>query len=155
MISHSPCSRDELNDRMESELASRHESIVYLSSLRACGFEEQVLPTDAAGFCSELGSPHGYKSRALRCRSPFFGEFVMDGGTRLQAALFGITAGVAWVADDVFVTRRNGGLLVEGWVGRRVAAIPVRCDSGDTMRAIWEKLNEVAVDDSTPPVFPV
>lgn len=67
-----------------------------------------------------------------------------------QLALFGIRSGVAWVADDVFVTRRSGDLLVERWFDHRVATIALPADSNGTMRIIWEKLNEVAIDDLPP-----
>lgn len=69
-----------------------------------------------------------------------------DSRSRLNAALFGIRDGSAWVAADVFVTRRNGDLLVEGWVGQRVAAILVRKDASG-MRDLWDKLSAVAIDD--------
>lgn len=66
--------------------------------------------------------------------------------TSHQLALFGIKSSVAWVADDAFVTRQGTDLLVERWGDRRVAAILVRADSSGTMRIIWEKLNEIAID---------
>lgn len=75
--------------------------------------------------------------------------------TRLQASLFGIKDGKAWVAAGAFVTRRDGDLLVEGWVGERVAAILVRKDTSATLGTVWEKLNEVAVDDVRAPALPV
>ncbi|MDR6555745.1 hypothetical protein J2809_000076 [Arthrobacter pascens] len=54
------------------------------------------------------------------------------------------------------MTRRDGDLLVEGWVGRRVAAIIVRRDPSETAaRTVWDKLNEVAVDDVCAPSLPV
>lgn len=79
----------------------------------------------------------------------------MDSRTRLQTALFGIKDGEAWVAAGAFVTRRNGDLLVEGWMGRRVATIIVHRDSSETARLIWDKLTEVAVDDVRAPSLPV
>lgn len=68
----------------------------------------------------------------------------MDRKSRLQAALFGIKAGVVWVAEDAIVTRQNGDILVERWVGARVVTVLVREDSTGINRAIWEKLNEIA-----------
>lgn len=70
--------------------------------------------------------------------------------TSHELALFGIKSSVAWVADDAFVTRQGDDLLVERWVDRRVAAILVRADSRGSMRIIWEKLNEIAMDDLPP-----
>lgn len=75
----------------------------------------------------------------------------MDSRTRLQAALFGVKNGVAWVADDVFVTRSSGDIVVEGWVGRRLASILVARDDVGVMRTIWAKLNEVATDEAGSP----
>jgi hypothetical protein len=62
-------------------------------------------------------------------------------------ALFGIKGGVAWVAEDVFVTRSNGDLLVELWIGPRVVSILVHADGDGFMQAIYAKLNELAIDD--------
>lgn len=77
----------------------------------------------------------------------------MDSKSRIRAALFGIEAsGAVWVADHAIVTRRNGDILVEGWVGNRVASVLVRQHSTGTTRAIWEQLNEVAVDDEPTPL---
>lgn len=75
----------------------------------------------------------------------------MDSRSRLQAALFGIKGGVAWVAEDAFVTRCNGDLLVERWVGRRVTSAFVSKGGGRAMEKIWEKLNEVAMADECHP----
>ena len=72
------------------------------------------------------------------------------GGTqrdRGATALFGVKGGVAWVAQDVFVTRINGGLLVELWIGPRVVSIRVHADSEGYMQAIYAKLDELAIDD--------
>lgn len=74
----------------------------------------------------------------------------MDSRSRLQAALFGVKDGVVWVADDVFVTRWAGDLLVEGWVGRRTVSILVARGGVGTMRTVWAKLNEIAVDAGWP-----
>lgn len=71
----------------------------------------------------------------------------MDSGARLQAALFGERDGVGWVSNDVFVTRKAGVLLVEGWIGRRLVSVRLGGDFSVLMPAIWLKLNEVAVDD--------
>lgn len=65
----------------------------------------------------------------------------------MQSALFGLKDGVGWVSSDVFVTRRAGALLVEGWVGRRLVSVRLGGDFSSIMPAIWSKLNEVAVDD--------
>lgn len=70
----------------------------------------------------------------------------MDSQTRLQFALFGVKDGVAWVADDVFVTRSAGDVLVERWIGSRLVAVLVRRDAAGMMQIIWAKLNEVAID---------
>lgn len=70
----------------------------------------------------------------------------MDSRTRPQAGLFGVKDGVAWVADDVFVTRSAGDVLVERWVGQRPVSILVRRDGVGIMRTIWAKLNDVAID---------
>lgn len=64
-----------------------------------------------------------------------------------QLALFGINSGVAWVAEDAFVTRRGEDLLVERWIGDRVAAIVVSAASSGKMRMVWEALSNIAVDD--------
>lgn len=66
---------------------------------------------------------------------------------RGATALFGIKGGVAWVAEDVFVTRSNGDLLVELWIGPRVVSILVHADSEGYMQAIYAKLAELAIDD--------
>lgn len=68
----------------------------------------------------------------------------VDRDSRLKAALFGIKAGVVWVAEDAILTRQNGDILVERWVGTRVVSVLVREDSTGTTRVIWEKLNELA-----------
>ena len=65
----------------------------------------------------------------------------------MQTALFGLKDGVGWVSNDVFLTRRAGDLLVEGWVGRRLVSVHLGGDFSSNMPAIWSKLNEVAVDD--------
>jgi hypothetical protein len=71
---------------------------------------------------------------------------------RMPPALFGFRDGVAWVADDVFVTRYAGGnLLVERWAGLGVRSAMVRAESQGFMRAMWLKLNALAVD-GTPPL---
>lgn len=65
----------------------------------------------------------------------------------LPAAMFGFSDGVAWVADDVFVTRFTGGiLLVERWDGRSVRSAVLRSDSEGFLRALWVALNAVAVN---------
>lgn len=64
----------------------------------------------------------------------------------LDLALFGIKDGVVWVADDAFVTRSAGHVLVEKWVGSRLVAVRVRQGGSGMMQSIWMKLNEVAVD---------
>lgn len=62
-------------------------------------------------------------------------------------AMFGFRDGTAWVADDVFVTRDlRGDVLVERWDGRGVRSAVVRRNSEGFMRAMWIKLNEIAVD---------
>jgi hypothetical protein len=62
------------------------------------------------------------------------------------AALFGFEDGVAWVADDVFVTRLTGGiLLVERWDGRGVTSAVLRPDSEGFLRELWVALNAVAM----------
>jgi hypothetical protein len=66
---------------------------------------------------------------------------------RGATALFGVKGGVAWVAEDVFVTRISGGLLVELWIGQRVVSIRVHSDSQGYMQAIYAKLDELAIDD--------
>ncbi len=66
---------------------------------------------------------------------------------RGATALFGIKGGVAWVAEDVFVTRSNGDLLVELWIGPRVVSILVHAESEGYMQAIYAKLAELAIDD--------
>lgn len=68
----------------------------------------------------------------------------MDRQSRLQAALFGVKAGVVWVAEDVILTRQNGDILVERWVDGRAVSVLVREHSTGTTRTIWEKLNEIA-----------
>jgi hypothetical protein len=80
---------------------------------------------------------------------PFLQAYVwsMDRKSRLKAALFGIKAGVVWVAEDAIVTRQHGGILVERWVGQRHVSVLVRDDSTGTMRKVWEKLNEIAITD--------
>jgi hypothetical protein len=70
----------------------------------------------------------------------------MDSRKRLQAALFGFKDGVVWVADDVFVTRSAGDVLVERWVGSRLVAVLVPRDAVGMMHTIWAKLNEVAIE---------
>lgn len=68
-------------------------------------------------------------------------------------ALFGIKGDVAWVANDAFVTRSNGDVLVERWIGSRVVSIIVREASDGFMGIIWSKLSEMAMDglpNSTP-----
>lgn len=70
----------------------------------------------------------------------------MDSRKRLDLALFGIKDGVVWVADDAFVTRSAGDVLVEKWVGSRLVAVLVRQEGTGMMQSIWAKLNEVAVD---------
>jgi hypothetical protein len=75
----------------------------------------------------------------------YFGH--MDNEATMPAALCGITDGAAWVADDVFVTRCAGGdIMVERWSARGVRSVVVHEDTGGFMRAIWLKLNTVAVD---------
>ena len=65
----------------------------------------------------------------------------------LPAAMFGFKDGVAWVADDVFVTRCKGGiLLVERWDGRSVRSAVLRPDSEGFLRALWVALNAIAVN---------
>lgn len=65
----------------------------------------------------------------------------------LPAAMFGFKDGVAWVADDVFVTRFKGGiLLVERWDGRSVRSAVLRPDSEGFLRALWVALNAIAVN---------
>lgn len=71
---------------------------------------------------------------------------------RLEAALFGFKAGVVWVADDAIVTRQHGDILVERWVGQRVVSVLVRQHSTGTTRTIWEKLNEIAIEDGPTPL---
>lgn len=70
----------------------------------------------------------------------------MDGQVVHQIALFGVKNGVVWVADDAFVTRSAGDILVERWVESRIVAVLVRPHRTGTMQTIWAKLNEVAVD---------
>lgn len=70
--------------------------------------------------------------------------------TSRQLALFGITSGVAWVAEDAFVTRQGDDLLVERWVDHRLATILIRADSSGTTRMVWETLNEIAIDGLPP-----
>lgn len=74
--------------------------------------------------------------------------------TRAQPpALFGIRDGAAWVAEDVFITRKScGDMLVEHWDVRGVRSAVVRKDSEGFLRAIWLKLAEGAIEgipDST------
>lgn len=60
-------------------------------------------------------------------------------------ALFGMRDGVAWVAEDAFVTREGEDILVEKWVGPRVVSILVRRATGaGWMAAIWSRLTELA-----------
>lgn len=67
-------------------------------------------------------------------------------GTPFSKAMFGFRNGAAWVAEDVFVTRcPNGDVLVERWDGGGVRTATVRKDSDHFLRAMWEKLNEVAI----------
>lgn len=64
------------------------------------------------------------------------------------AAMFGFKNGAAWVAEDVFVTRDvRGDVMVERWDPQGVRFAVVRRDSEGFMRAMWFKLNEIAVDD--------
>lgn len=71
----------------------------------------------------------------------------MGNNAKMPAALFGFSDGAAWVADDVFVTRRAvGEILVERWTQRGVRSLVVHEVSEGFMRAIWLKLNAVAVD---------
>lgn len=79
---------------------------------------------------------------------------MMNSRTRLQAALFGVRDGVAWVADDVFVAHWAEGILVEGWMGQRSVSILVAPDGVGIMRTIWDKLNEVAIDANWPSASP-
>lgn len=72
----------------------------------------------------------------------------MENGSGSEAALCGIKDGVAWVAEDSFVTRRNDELLVERWVGRGVRSITVREASDGIVRALWLKLSEIAMDET-------
>jgi hypothetical protein len=67
--------------------------------------------------------------------------------TSRQLALFGITSGAAWVAEDAFVTRRGDDLVVERWIDHHVATAVIPADSQGTTRVIWETLNNIAVDD--------
>ena len=72
---------------------------------------------------------------------------VMSCRGMLPAAMFGFKDGVAWVADDVFVTRFTGGiLLVERWDGRSVRSAVLRPDSDGFLHALWVALNAVAVN---------
>lgn len=65
----------------------------------------------------------------------------------LPEAMFGFKNGAAWVAEDAFVTRDvRGDLLVERWDRHGVRFAVVRRDSEGFMRAMWLKLNELAVD---------
>lgn len=41
----------------------------------------------------------------------------MNSSARLKTALFDVKDGLGWVSSDVFVARRHGGLLKEGWDG--------------------------------------
>jgi hypothetical protein len=60
--------------------------------------------------------------------------------------MFGFKNGTVWIADDVFVTRcTNGDILVERWDGRSVRTATVRRDSDHYLRAMWEKLTELAI----------
>lgn len=70
----------------------------------------------------------------------------MDSSARLKTAFFGIKDGLGWVSRDVFVTRRDGGLLVEGWVGPRLVTILIGADFRCVMPAVWSKLDEVAIE---------
>lgn len=45
------------------------------------------------------------------------GAGVMNSSARLKTALFDVKDGLGWVSSDVFVARRHGGLLKEGWDG--------------------------------------
>jgi hypothetical protein len=74
----------------------------------------------------------------------------MDSRSVLQIALFGVKGGIAWVADDVFVTRSGVDVLVERWIGPRLVAVVVQQQRTGVMQAIWAKLNEVAVDVGWP-----
>lgn len=74
----------------------------------------------------------------------------MDSRIRVDLALFGIKSGVVWVADDAFVTRSAGHILVEKWVGSRLVAVLVRPDGIGMMQRVWVKLNEIAVDPGWP-----
>lgn len=74
-------------------------------------------------------------------------EAANDPATVQPMGMFGYKDGEAWVADDVFVTRcRGGDVLVERWDGRGVRTATVRKDTTDWLRAMWIKLNEVAMD---------
>lgn len=74
-------------------------------------------------------------------------EAAKDRATVPPEGMFGYRDGEVWVADDVFVTRRTGGdLLVERWDGRCVRTATVRRESTQMLRAMWVKLNEVAMD---------
>lgn len=60
-------------------------------------------------------------------------------------ALFGMRDGVAWVAEDAFVTREGEDILVEKWVGHRVVSILVRRPTGaGWMAGVWSRLRELA-----------
>lgn len=74
-------------------------------------------------------------------------DAVNDPTRPLPVAMFGYRNGEAWVADDVFVTRScEGDLLVERWDGRGLRTATVRRNSSQSLRAMWVKLNEIAVD---------
>lgn len=70
----------------------------------------------------------------------------MDSSARLKTALFGLKDGLGWVSSDVFVTRAEAGLLVEGWVGHRLVTVLIDANFRYVMPAVWAKLDEMAIE---------
>jgi hypothetical protein len=69
-------------------------------------------------------------------------------------ALFGMRGGVAWIAEDAFVTREGDDILVEKWVGHRAVSILVRRPSAASLADLWSRLLERAGDAQVFPTPP-
>lgn len=66
-----------------------------------------------------------------------------QGSNARAIALFGMSDGVAWVADDAFVSRQGDDIVVEKWVGRRAVSIVVRrATCIGSMASLWTRLSE-------------
>lgn len=76
------------------------------------------------------------------------------GGSPSAIALFGMRDGVAWVAEDAFLTREGEDILVEKWVGHRAISILVRRSSAAALADLWLRLVEMAADAQGFPTQP-